>query len=66
MILGPHRLTTNQTLVVEQAASQLMCSRLDAFYKYLGDTLRAKQRIGDTDLWHATRAALHKFGATRE
>ncbi len=65
MIIGTHRLSEHQTLAVESAAAQVMCSRLDDFYKHLTDELRGTQRGRDSALSIAITGALRKVGARR-
>jgi hypothetical protein len=66
MIIGTHRLTENQTAVVERATSCLLSSQVDDFLKYLSDRLRGKPQVRHSDLNHAVCAGLQRFGAARE
>jgi hypothetical protein len=65
MIIGGHTMTRTQQLTIDSAQAQVMSSQVDWLLKFVGDQLRAKKTIRDTDVRHATCAALVKLGACR-
>jgi hypothetical protein len=66
MMIGRHKLTERQRMTVDSAQAQVMTSQIDPFLKHIFHTLSTKQTIRDSDVRHATCAALVKLGATRE
>jgi hypothetical protein len=62
MMIGGHKMTQGQQLTIDSAQAQVMSSQIDTFLRHIDHTLRAKKVIRDSDVRHATCAALVKLG----
>ena len=62
MIVGGHTMTRTQQLTMDSAQAQVMSSQVDWLLKFVGDQLRAKKTIRDTDVRYACCAGLVKLG----